>query len=157
MHSATPTSNSAEFTGRENDGNGLYYYRARFYTPVPGRFVSEDPIGWRGGANLYKYVMDDPTDLIDPLGYGPLDCARWLYDYRRCANSIKKCREDLDKKYPNLVDLCIETKSNNQDDAYFKECFLKNPECQPLIKAGAECGIWPHGGLLKFLRELFGR
>ncbi len=31
--------------GREDDGTGLYYYRARYYVPVPGWFISEDPLG----------------------------------------------------------------------------------------------------------------
>jgi RHS repeat-associated protein len=38
------SSNPFRFTGRENDGTGLYYYRARYYDPVRSRFVSEDPI-----------------------------------------------------------------------------------------------------------------
>ena len=46
-----------EYTGRENDGTtGLYYYRARYYSPALGRFVSEDPIGLKGGLNRYAYV-----------------------------------------------------------------------------------------------------
>ncbi|MCI0417646.1 MAG: RHS repeat-associated core domain-containing protein, partial [Acidobacteria bacterium] len=36
--------NSAQFTGRENDGTGLYYYRARYYHPTLQRFISEDPL-----------------------------------------------------------------------------------------------------------------
>ena len=37
--------NSYQYTGRENDGTGLYFYRARYYAPALGRFISEDPIG----------------------------------------------------------------------------------------------------------------
>ena len=50
--------NSQKFTGREDDGTatGLYYYRARYYSPTYSRFVSEDPIGFAGGENLYAYV-----------------------------------------------------------------------------------------------------
>ncbi|MFN8917742.1 MAG: RHS repeat-associated core domain-containing protein [Burkholderiales bacterium] len=40
---------SVQYTGRENDNNGLYYYRARYYDPVLKRFLSEDPIGLAGG------------------------------------------------------------------------------------------------------------
>lgn len=58
-----------EYTGRENDGNGLYYYRARYYSPLLGRFISQDPLGFAGsGPNLYAYVFDSPTNLVDPLG-----------------------------------------------------------------------------------------
>jgi len=41
--------NPLQFTGRENDQTGLYYYRARYYDPLLKRFVSEDPIGIAGG------------------------------------------------------------------------------------------------------------
>ncbi len=48
--------NPIQYTGRENDGTGLYYYRARYYDPVLKRFVSEDPIGMEAGPNFYAYV-----------------------------------------------------------------------------------------------------
>jgi RHS repeat-associated protein len=60
--------NSQQYTGRENDGTGLYYYRARYYSPSLGRFISEDPIGFAGGGNLYTYVNNDPVNLINPYG-----------------------------------------------------------------------------------------
>jgi RHS repeat-associated protein len=49
--SSTGASNisSYQYTGRENDGTGLYYYRARYYHPGLQRFISEDPIRFRGG------------------------------------------------------------------------------------------------------------
>lgn len=62
------SSNVFQYTGRENDGNGLYYYRARYYNPQFGRFISQDPIGFAGGLNQYAYVFDSPTDLSDPAG-----------------------------------------------------------------------------------------
>lgn len=63
------TANSQQFAGRENDGSGLYYYRARYYSPVMQRFIGEDPIGFGGGdVNLYRYVHDSPTTRTDPLG-----------------------------------------------------------------------------------------
>jgi RHS repeat-associated protein len=65
------SSNSAQYTARENDGAGLYYYRARYYSPRWGRFVSEDPSEFSGGLNLYVYVGDAPTNLADPLGLRP--------------------------------------------------------------------------------------
>jgi RHS repeat-associated protein len=65
---ATST-NQYQFASRENDGNGLYYYRARYYDPTINRFISEDPMGYAGsGPNLYAYVHDNPTNLVDPFG-----------------------------------------------------------------------------------------
>ena len=60
---------SVQYTGRENDHNGLYYYRARYYDPVLKRFLSEDPIGLAGGSlSFYSYVGGDPISYVDPLG-----------------------------------------------------------------------------------------
>jgi RHS repeat-associated protein len=60
-----------QFTGREYDPvSKFYYYRARVYDPVLGRFMSEDPTGFRGGdINLYGYVWNNPNGFSDPLGF----------------------------------------------------------------------------------------
>ena len=76
--SLTGSSNANEFqyTGRENEGNGLYFYRNRYYSPLLGRFISEDPLGFGGGDdNLYAYVFNDPINLFDPFGTNALPAA----------------------------------------------------------------------------------
>ena len=45
---------------------GLYYYRARYYDPAAGRFLSEDPIRLLSGNNFYRYVKNRPIDFRDP-------------------------------------------------------------------------------------------
>lgn len=60
--------NPFRFTGREYDETGLYFYRARYYDPSTGRFLSEDPIGFNAGINFYRYVSNNPVNLIDPTG-----------------------------------------------------------------------------------------
>jgi RHS repeat-associated protein len=60
-----------ETVGSSTQASGLYYYRARTYSPTWGRFLQPDPIGYAGGANLYAYANNDPLNLTDPLG---LDC-----------------------------------------------------------------------------------
>ena len=70
--SGLASSNASQYTGRENDGNGLYYYRARYVETIYGRFISEDPLGFIGsGPNSYAYAFNSPTNLIDPLGLSP--------------------------------------------------------------------------------------
>ncbi len=76
--------NAFQYTGRENDGTGLYYYRARYYSPELQRFISEDPISKPGDPNVafllpallkapamlhaYDYVGNRPLNYTDPEG-----------------------------------------------------------------------------------------
>jgi RHS repeat-associated protein len=72
--SGATNTNSYQFTGRENDGStGLYFYRARYYGPTFGRFISEDPLRFPGGPdpNLYSYVGNVPVSFGDPFGLDP--------------------------------------------------------------------------------------
>lgn len=55
------------YTGRESS-NGLWYYRARYYDANAGRFISEDPIGYLAGPNLYAYASQNPVSFTDPTG-----------------------------------------------------------------------------------------
>lgn len=50
------------------DYDSAVYYRARYYDPNIGRFISEDPIRFKGGSDFYVYVSNDPINLTDPQG-----------------------------------------------------------------------------------------
>jgi len=105
--------NPFQYTGRENDGTGLYYYRARYYDSKLQRFISEDPIRLEyldinfnvydksiekpyGGANLYLYVEDNPINLSDPLGLRIL-APPGLKPYKCVNQCFAKCDREFEK------------------------------------------------------------
>ena len=91
--SGQASSNPYQFTGRENDGTGLDYYRARYYDPSIARFLSQDPLEFDGnGPNLYAYVQDDPIDDADPTGCGIVDCGTAI---AKLLHAIYELQHDL--------------------------------------------------------------
>lgn len=104
---AAPTTRYG-FTGREHDPDtGLVYYRARWYDPRLGRFISEDPAGLDAGPNLYAYVGNDPLNKTDPLGLYEADVHRdltyFLARNNRCftdreARAIAFATQDIDEQ-----------------------------------------------------------
>ncbi len=66
---STTVGNPYLFTGRRFDSeSGLYYYRARHYSPELGRFLQADPIEYFDSMNLYQYVSNNPVNFVDPMG-----------------------------------------------------------------------------------------
>jgi RHS repeat-associated protein len=98
------------YTAREWDPEiNLYYYRARYYDPRVGRFISEDPIGMFGGINLYLYVDDCPTTLRDPSGLQvgrpprPMEMTCW----QAASNVWVLFRQVKEDKVPDKVGHCL--------------------------------------------------
>ena len=82
------STSSYKYTGREDDGSGLDYYRARYYHPRLQRFIAEDPIGISGGgANFYAYVGNSPIRYRDPSGLIRLPDPAKLWNYIKCMAS----------------------------------------------------------------------
>jgi RHS repeat-associated protein len=66
--------NNILFQGREYDKEtNLYYYRARYYDPIMGRFLQTDPMGYQDSMNLYQAFNMNPVNFVDPMGL------EWLY------------------------------------------------------------------------------
>ena len=103
----TGSSNTSPFqyTGRENDGTGLYYYRARYHNPIIQRFISEDPIlspanpfahalsrllvGEPSRLHGYSYVANNAINFRDPSGLDPNAC------FRLRTNAFLNCLRDM--------------------------------------------------------------
>ena len=78
--------NPFQYTARELDTEtGLYYYRARYYDPISGRFLSEDTARFGSGENFYAYSNNSPITFSDPLGLGPCSAA----DVSRCTRNCE--------------------------------------------------------------------
>ncbi len=106
------STNSYKYTGREEDGTGLLYYRARYYHPRLQRFIAEDPIGFRGGINLYAYVGNNPIKQTDPTGLGPISfiiCS--VLNGAKNANDFRRYLALLDKNTDMTRDLLIRVQS----------------------------------------------
>jgi RHS repeat-associated protein len=80
---------------------GLYYYKARVYSPALGRFLQADPDEYDDGMNLYAYVQNDPIGLTDPTGthsYLPPGSTPWAYSSAAC-NGDSGCLQSMAETY----------------------------------------------------------
>ena len=86
ISSSGTLTNPFQYAGREFDSEtGLLFNRARYFDPSAGRFLSQDPIQFRGGVNLYAYTRNNPVLLVDPFGYQGCSAAQWAQSPGACA------------------------------------------------------------------------
>ena len=126
--------NPFQYTGRENDEMGLYHYRARYYSPELQRFISEDPVRFRGGINFFSYVGNNPINGNDPLG---------LLQHWSPNAHVEVCN-----KYPSVKDRCECICAIATDTVgCMKSCTLCMPANGKVsAKAACACGCKALGG-----------
>ena len=125
------TSNPVQYTSRENDGTGLYFYRNRYYDPALKRFVSRDPIGLAGGHNEHAYVGGDPVSLTDPSGLdnpgmGPAPDKPGMFPGpSACEYYEKKCKDSCgEDKYACEAKQCCESFGDNFLSNCTRKCLI---------------------------------
>jgi RHS repeat-associated protein len=88
--------------------SSLYYYRARYYDSVVGRFLLEDPSGFKAGVNFYPYVTNDPVNQTDPMGFDSDSqfCRRLLEKIENVRRNIQRRIGQLDENPDGLPETC---------------------------------------------------
>lgn len=171
------------YTGRERDPDtSLLYYRARFYDPQIGRFISEDPAGLAGGVNGYAYTRNNPLIRKDPSGLFDVDFHYYLTYYLAistgCFNSVEArliaegdqhSDQDEDKK-PEFGMQVVEGRNGqpvflpdkaqqdrNRDFHAFGTVEQNTRRAAELLllATGSNGGFWQFGTYLHFLQDSF--
>lgn len=164
------------FTGREYDpALGIYYYRARYYDPDLGRFLSPDPLLGSPAdprtLNRYVYALNAPTRYRDPLGLDPQTTTypRYIIDYaywerfhgldpavlRYMAKEIAR-RIQTDPDYVRAYGGNPPTGRELLSAAHFLlESALGSKTGNPSVPYADRPGARPPGVLLDALREHF--
>jgi RHS repeat-associated protein len=92
--------NNILFHGREYDSElNLYYFRARYYDPIMGRFLQTDPMGYADSMNLYQGFYMNPFNFTDPWGL-----------------NLKLSGSEMQQFESNLTDILIELYSSQYDE-----------------------------------------
>jgi RHS repeat-associated protein len=134
--------NPFQYAAREFDPEtGIYEYRARYFDQNVGRFISEDPIAFRGGVNFYRYVLNNPVINVDPAGLGPngwgnkswtwTQRANCFISYYACGAGLAETRQSLDQMTDDAV--------TNTSDAMGSQGGLSNQRLKCGLRQDQNC------------------
>jgi RHS repeat-associated protein len=151
--------NSYLYTSRRLEGEtGLYYYRMRYMNTNHGRFIGRDLSGFHDGLNLFAYVGDRPTNLLDPLGENgssPVspdptdlthgiercrqgdDCPTLLEKARRWMGAINQRIGEMNEDKMKLVEKCARGGQVYYNGQWRKACDALKTHGQQIIDAMA--------------------
>lgn len=136
--------NPFQFTGRENDGTGFYYYRARYYSPMKQRFASEDPLS--SPLNPYRHLLYGPAE---PMRSAELFVWQWrvnrntqelnLYLYTanfplRFSDPLGLDKNEWPRKCQAAYDACVAV-SGLRGGACVAGCILRTLPAGPQVFA----------------------
>jgi RHS repeat-associated protein len=124
VRNQTDTPKRYRFTGKERDTeNDLYYHGARYYAPWLGKWIACDPIGLRGGSNLYAYVNNNPIKLTDRDGRQPQLMGVWQYGQKIVNRASLGRNVQLD--HPIQVALRTAQRTSPTGAAYYSRAISK--------------------------------
>ena len=114
-------------------GVGLYYYKARYYSPVLGRFIETDPIGTADDQNLYGYVSNDPVNLTDPTGLQVSDEIRVVGQFAQQVTDAVRSAADQARALLTtpIIPADIVVTATRRQKAAFKAVTDINYDCGP--------------------------
>jgi RHS repeat-associated protein len=162
--SSGTVTNRFQSAAREFDSEtSLYFYRARYYDPSVGRFISEDPMQFKAGINFYRYIKNNVTNLEDPYGLKVQMCCvttqvNWWVDFFSKLTGIGHCFIKTDTMTAGMgpanggplpaCPLFIQTKIRDQSDRAVSPGDCKDvpgadEECvNKALKIGTPTGRW---------------
>jgi RHS repeat-associated protein len=176
INSTGSLTNPFRYTAREFDSeSGVYFYRARYYDPVIGRFLREDPRKFKGGIDFYAYVSNQPLNLVDPYGLWPtlgdlgkaLKQGKGAWDkakgyagqigcqvsYWYCISttfdnldSLSQAKQGMPRPTEDELEHPSDNQGASQGAKQLHDCIAGNPNCKKVLE---ECllGVWA-GGIL---------
>jgi RHS repeat-associated protein len=122
------------FTGEQRDGDSsLYFLRARYYDPVTGRFLSQDPAQ---AGQPYAYANSNPVNLIDPSGLFACKDLPFISEEecQKLNNKYKKIKSDVNEELAGINEDVIQPA---------KELLEEHG-----LEALKQCAIWGVGGFV---------